>query len=568
MKKILILFVFISFFGIQRSQATHFAGNDLTYTCLGGNTYLITLTFYRDCSGINAPQSVYLSCNCSSNPNLNFNVYLQMATGSGQEITPNCSLTPTFCSGGNSYGISEYIYQGTATLAPCNSWTLSYGSCCRNTSTTINGQGSWFVSAMLNNLAAPGNSSPTFSNIPIVITNNNELLNYNHGAIETDGDSLVYSFYTPKTSATTSVIYNTPYDSANFLSSSIPISINPTTGQISLKPNLSLVSITGVKVDEWRKINGVPTKIGTVFRDIQLKVENSSNTNPTLGGMRFVGTHGYSPLDTIYNTTVYPTDPVYFSISGFDPDTFDPNYSSHPERFSIAWNNGIPQGSFTVHDNATDHAWAEFNWLPGLNDVSSVPYCFTATITDEACPYNGKQIFSYCITVGAPPPLHLGNDTTICINNVLKLDAGAGDFIYQWSTGDTSRFLNIDARAIGLGVHGISCSRTGYGSSELDSITITVDACTGINNSNNNLDFSVLPNPNHGVFDVNISNTDKSAIKLEIYNSEGKRVYSEMIQSKEQDISKRIHLENLSSGIYFLKIQQDKNVKTQKIMIQ
>ena len=569
MKKIILLLVLISFFGIQRSQASHFAGSDLTYTCLGGNTYLITLTFYRDCSGISEPTSVPVTFTCSSNNAFNFTSTLNKTPGTGQEITPSCSATPTFCAGGTAYGIREYVYQGTVTMAPCNSWEMSYTSCCRNPISTVNGSSGWYITAMLNNLAAPCNSSPTFTNIPIVVANNNQFLTYNHGAVDPNGDSLAYSFFTPKSNSTSTVTYLTPYDSANFLSSSIPITIDPNTGQIAFKPNQSLITVTGVKVEDWRTINGTATLIGTVYRDIQLKVYNATNANPTLAGMRFIGQHGYSPLDTIYNTTVFATDPVYFSISGFDPDTFNPAYSAHPERFSIVWNNSaIPQSSVFTHANGTDSAWAEFNWIPNINDYSVIPYCISATITDEACPYKGKQIYSYCITVGTPPPLHLGDDTTICINNVLTLDGGVGDFTFQWSTGDTSRYLQVNANMLGAGMHNISLSRTGYGASETDNINITVDACVGINNSEENINFSVTPNPNQGVFDVNISNINKSDINLNIYNSQGKKVYSETIHAIQQDITKRINLDNLSAGIYFLNIQQGDIIKTQKIIIQ
>ncbi len=568
MKKILLLLVLISFFGIQRSQATHFAGSDLTYTCLGGNTYLVSFTFYRDCSGANGASSTSVTFTCSQNSNLSFTATLNLITGTGQEITPSCTTNPTFCASGTAFGVQEYVYQATVTLTPCNSWIISTSSCCRNTVSTVTGQGSWYMVAELNNLTAPGNSSPTFSNIPLVVANNNELLTYSHGAMDPDGDSLVYSFFTPKTQNNSSITYNTPYDSANFLSSSIPITLDPITGQISFKPNQTLMTVTGVMVKEWRKINGVPTHIGTVYRDIELKVYNTTNAYPTLAGMRFVGTHGYSPLDTIYSTTAFATDPVYFSISGFDPDTFNSSYSTHPEQFSIAWNNGIPQANFITHDNGTDHAWAEFNWIPSINDVSGIPHCFTTTVIDDACPYKGKQIFTYCVTVTSPPPLHLGKDTNICINNQLILDGGPGDFSFQWSTGDTSRFLTIDGTTAGLGYHDFSLSRMGYGTVEQDTITITVEACAGLNTSSQNISFSVMPNPNHGIFDVSISSIDKSDIKLNIYNTEGKIVFSEMIQTQQQDISKRINLENLSKGIYFLKIQQGNKSKTQKILIQ
>jgi len=233
MKKILLLLVLISFFGIQRSQATHFAGSDLTYTCLGGNTYLVSFSFYRDCSGATNPTSTNVTFTCSQNSILSFTATLNLITGTGQEITPSCTTNPTFCASGTAFGVQEYVYQATVTLSPCNSWIISTSSCCRNTVSTVTGQSSWYMVAELNNFIAPGNSSPTFSNIPLVVANNNELLTYSHGAMDPDGDSLVYSFFIPKKDNNSSITYNAPYDSANFLSSSIPITLDPITGQIT-----------------------------------------------------------------------------------------------------------------------------------------------------------------------------------------------------------------------------------------------------------------------------------------------------------------------------------------------
>ena len=45
----------------RKAMATHLAGSDITYTCLGGNTYRIDLTFYRDCAGTPAPGGVILN---------------------------------------------------------------------------------------------------------------------------------------------------------------------------------------------------------------------------------------------------------------------------------------------------------------------------------------------------------------------------------------------------------------------------------------------------------------------------------------------------------------------------
>ncbi len=157
MKNKLLFILIVLFLGLQNSQASHFAGSDLTYTCLGGNSYLVSLSFYRDCSVIPAPPNIFINASCTSNSILNFAVTLNVLSGIGKIITPSCSSSPTYCNNGTSYGIQEYTYQATITLAPCNSWILEYTSCCRNPITTVNANNSnsWYIMATLNNLAAP-----------------------------------------------------------------------------------------------------------------------------------------------------------------------------------------------------------------------------------------------------------------------------------------------------------------------------------------------------------------------------------------------------------------------------
>ncbi|MBP7437761.1 MAG: hypothetical protein KBA16_08585, partial [Bacteroidia bacterium] len=50
-------------FPVQEAYASHSMGADLTYQCLGGNTYRVTVSFYRDCIGINAPSAPLVTIN-------------------------------------------------------------------------------------------------------------------------------------------------------------------------------------------------------------------------------------------------------------------------------------------------------------------------------------------------------------------------------------------------------------------------------------------------------------------------------------------------------------------------
>ena len=55
MRYILIIDIYIFFSAQNHLYATHAAGIDLTYECISNNQYKVTLRFYRECSGVNAP---------------------------------------------------------------------------------------------------------------------------------------------------------------------------------------------------------------------------------------------------------------------------------------------------------------------------------------------------------------------------------------------------------------------------------------------------------------------------------------------------------------------------------
>ncbi len=133
LKKLLPLLVTAFLFGYNSGSilASHSMGSDLTYRCLGGNTYEITLSFYRDCAGIPADQSATIDFTSSCFPDAY--AILNLIPNTGQEITPLCPSQVSTCNGGTFTGIQEYIYRGTVTLpGPCADWTMSYNLCCRN----------------------------------------------------------------------------------------------------------------------------------------------------------------------------------------------------------------------------------------------------------------------------------------------------------------------------------------------------------------------------------------------------------------------------------------------------
>ncbi|HLG36373.1 MAG TPA: hypothetical protein VI757_15960, partial [Bacteroidia bacterium] len=76
-KSLLRILLFVFFAGAFQASATHIVGGEMNYRWLGGNTYEISLTVYRDCAtGIPAfdnPISIGIFDNQNNLVNLNYN---------------------------------------------------------------------------------------------------------------------------------------------------------------------------------------------------------------------------------------------------------------------------------------------------------------------------------------------------------------------------------------------------------------------------------------------------------------------------------------------------------------
>ncbi len=435
----LICFSFLFFATAQNTYATHSMGADLTYRCLGGNVYEITLSFYRDCVGVAADDSAYISLNSSCQGA--YYCYLLRVPGTGQEITPICPSMLSTCRGGTFTGIQEYVFKRDVILpGQCTDWTFSYNLCCRNWAiTNITTPGNWqlYIYATLNNTITPCNNSPTFSNKPVPFICQGQTFCFNHGAYDVDGDSLAYSLITPWDSPGLPIVYNAPFTANNPLTSSPAVTFNPTTGDICMTPTNIEITVMAVLVKEYR--NGV--LIGSVERDIQVTVIACTNQLPALTGIN--GTN-------VFSETVCAGSQTCFNIFSNDADV--------PQNTFVTWDGSIPAASFNVTPG--NRQSATFCWTPTSADISSTPYCFTATVRDDNCPYYGSQTFSYCITVegiqASVPNQIVGCNSTVAL--IATASGGSGAFTYQWSTGATTQSITEGPGTYNVAVSDGTCS--------------------------------------------------------------------------------------------------------------
>ena len=368
--------------------ATHSSGADLQYTWISGNTFHVTVSFYRDCAGVAAPASITLNA-LSSSCSKNQNYTLALDTSTGKEITFPCRSVVTKCtnSASTNAGYQQYKYSNNVTLpSRCTDWILSFYICCRNCAiTTLNSpcSANMYIEATLNNLAAPQNSSPQFTNIPVALICVNQTFTFNHGVYDPNGDSLSYTFINPKTYNTSnntigSVTFNPGYSASSPLTSSPAVTLNSSTGDIVMRPTVNgEIGVTAILVKEYR--NGV--LIGSVNRDMQFLTQICNpNFLPTATGIN--GTN-------VFSATVCPGTNLTFTSNSGDINAND--------TVTMTWNNSIIGASFT--NVGAKLPVATFNWTPTAADARDQPYPFIIIVRDNACPYAASQSYSFLINV-------------------------------------------------------------------------------------------------------------------------------------------------------------------------
>lgn len=391
--KSLVVAAIISLAIPTHTQASHAVGADLTYICTGPNQYEVSLSFYRDCDGVSAPVSALVNIGSIS---CGFDTTITL-TGSpnNPQIVPSIcqqQATNTTCQNGNLPGIEEYIYSGNITLGcEATDWTVSYSICCRNAAIT-NLQDpdneSLYVEATLDNTNGKCNNSAQFTIEPVPFICVGDTFFYNHGVVDFDGDSLVFSLINPLTASNTPINYVGGYSPTNPMTTGAPFSFNTATGQMIVNATSTQQAVVTVLVEEYR--NGV--LIGTAMRDIQIVSINSPNCSnpPDLTGID--GT-------IIFDVSVCAGQPVCFDVFTSD---FDPNDNVTLEYFGI-----LPGATFTS-DNA-QFPTGSFCWTPTSNDVGS--NVFSIRARDDHCPIIGSNTQAYTIVV-TPPSFDLTVDSS------------------------------------------------------------------------------------------------------------------------------------------------------------
>ena len=435
-------------------------GSDIIYTHLGGRKYAIKYILYHQCAcALSVMPTFTVTCNSTT-------ITTKPQRVSIRDITPVCSSEQMPCgNGGSRLGIEEHIFVDTIDFD--KSPFTSFGSCCQvklrvaqpwglvstTTSTTTYGG-----EAMMDlcNIGKKGNNSPRFSNIAMCFLCCNQPAFINAGTLDLldNGDSLSYSLAEPLSATFTGVTWLSGWSKTYPLSSYIPsgdkTKIIPTadppigfymdneTGDIIFTP--TKCDENGplcLQIDEWRKDStGKWKKLGTTRRDMYITVLSCPANNPP------------KIINKTFKYTVCAGKNICFDVISQDKQFIPPppQKPNPPDTVKLTWNGGIPGATFKIKDTAAREKVGEFCWTPKKSEASDLPYYFTVTARDNACPRNAITVRSFSVKVNFIAEATRKYDTLTCGKyscRSIPVNGFRGTPVYSWEISDSiGQFLD------------------------------------------------------------------------------------------------------------------------------
>jgi PKD repeat protein len=419
MKKLLPLFIIflIATFG-KSSFASHNAGGYITYTNVGRDSFMVTITLLRDCNGSSFGPG--LEQLVIRNPqNLNTIETYILSIPNPIDITPRCQISCSRCeSSGCSfpYGVEKYDCTQLVVLntSICEV-LLTYKMCCRpNTISTGMAGGNLWLETKLNKCNSPQNSSPKplLDPVTIVCIGQDQSISFfaPDQDIDKNGnsiDSISYEFTNPMGSGGSNLSYSGQYDYNKpvffwgFPNVNLPsprgFHLDPQNGILHFRPMKVEETVVGIKINEFR--NGV--KIGEIKMDFLLYVISCPNNQAPLLSGPFI-------------KTFCEGDTVAFNIRTLDYDPHD--------TLSMSYFANIPGATFTIDSNHK-HPTGIFNWIP-KNVNHNKLYSFKVMVSDNSCPVRSSTLKIYYFKIlKKPDSVKIRFENEACYNYNFQIES-------------------------------------------------------------------------------------------------------------------------------------------------
>lgn len=353
---LIFLFLLPSFF----SDAEHIIGGEMTYRCLGGGDYEITINIYRDCqgggAGFDGPNNGAISI-FKGDSDIEFDrIIMPLPTITDVppiSFNPCLVIPPNICveQGIYKFNLSDPAVGNINLPISTESYFIVYQRCCRNV--TISNiispgeTGATFFQEIKPEAQTLCNSTPTYDELTPIVLCVNEPFTFDHSATDIDDDELVYEFCSPLKGGGTAgfttpgiasdldgtnpnpdapppfenvTFITPPFSTFNPMGGDPMITIDEFSGILSGTPNISGQFVVGVCVTEFR--NG--SELSVVQRDFHFNVQACSPINIAAD---FIVTPDSNGLFHFQNNSINASSYLWDFGDGTTSDLKDPSHT-------------------------------------------------------------------------------------------------------------------------------------------------------------------------------------------------------------------------------------------------
>ncbi|HTF03287.1 MAG TPA: T9SS type A sorting domain-containing protein, partial [Bacteroidia bacterium] len=278
--------------------------------------------------------------------------------------------------------------------------------------------------------------------------------------------------------------------------------------------------------------------------------------------------YSWSSGGTDSTEVVSPTSPTMYTVIGSDSigcaDTATVSIDVNALPIvNLGADTAQCGGSITLdaQNSGSTYLWSD-NSTTQIITVSATGTYDVAVMDINGCV--GRDTTNVTIN---PLPVVVGSAamTTVCLDDaaVALFGSPAGG---AW-TGPATSGSSFFPDSAGMGTHVLVYQYTdSLGCSGMDSVSIDVQLCTGIDPSAE-AGFGVYPNPNNGTFTI-VLNKNVTELVIEITDLQGRIVYTSNNGAVAAGFVQQVSLENEASGMYLVRIVADGVMSVQRVSVQ
>ena len=223
---------------------------------------------------------------------------------------------------------------------------------------------------------------------------------------------------------------------------------------------------------------------------------------------------------------------------------------------AIQWQESSDNESWSYISNATSEQYS-------TPPISEETY-FRAEVSSKGC----SDAYSSSIKVNTKP-LPVSNFNYNAERGIVSfIDNSQNGETYFWNFGDDSTSTEKEPTHNYLSNSDFNVLQKVSNVCGSDSTTKHISISgVGINEINANNIINIYPNPNNGMFSIKYSSKEIGSIVIELFNIEGKLMFSKNYEKQTVEFNTTFELQNLSKGIYQFRIIGLHNVLNRQVLI-